>query len=188
MLSVRTLVSPVYELLCSFCTRHRLNPMPTFDHWLDLDIQQMLWVCVHLVIAYLLAIPIAWDREKRTRAAGIRTFPLVAVAACGFILVGRSILSEGIGEGRLISGLMTGLGFLGGGAILKNDESVIGMATAASIWATGAVGLAVAFNRYEIALFLTLVTFATLHLGTGIKETAKTKSDGEPAGGGDRES
>ncbi len=69
----------------------------------------------------------------------------------------------------IIQGLITGIGFIGGGAILKDRGSVHGTATAASIWNTGAVGAAVAFGRYEIALVLSVINFATLRLLTPLK-------------------
>ncbi|MDX1507438.1 MAG: MgtC/SapB family protein [Woeseiaceae bacterium] len=117
---------------------------------------------VDLVLAYLLAIPIAWDRETKARTAGLRTFPLVAVAACAYMLIGYQVLSSTDAEARVIQGLMTGMGFIGGGAILKHRGSVHGTATAASLWATGAIGLAVASNRLEIALLISIMTFLTL--------------------------
>lgn len=117
---------------------------------------------VELVLAYCFAIPIAWDRETRARTAGLRTFPLVAVAACAYMLVGYQVLDSTEAESRVIQGLMTGMGFIGGGAILKHGGKVQGTATAASIWATGAIGLAVASQRLEIALLISAVTFFTL--------------------------
>ena len=61
-------------------------------------------------------------------------------------------------------------GFIGGGAILKSRGSVTGTATAASIWTTGLIGIAVAADRFEIALILAVMTFVTLRLGRQIKE------------------
>lgn len=73
---------------------------------------------------------------------------------------------------------MTGIGFIGGGAILKGGVSVHGTATAASIWNTGAIGAAVAYGRYEIAILLSLVNFATLHFLTPLKRNrASIKED-----------
>ncbi len=117
---------------------------------------------LELFLAYMLAIPIAWDRETRARTAGLRTFPLVAVAACAYMLVGYQVLESTDAEARVIQGLMTGMGFIGGGAILKQGGTVKGTATAASLWATGAIGLAVASHRFEIALLVSIVTFLTL--------------------------
>lgn len=64
---------------------------------------------------------------------------------------------------------MAGIGFIGGGAILKKGANVRGTATAASIWITGALGAATAWHRYEVAIALSAMTFATLKLGDAIK-------------------
>mgnify|MGYP006268679565 CR=1 FL=1 len=117
-----------------------------------------------LVLAYLFAIPIAWDREARERTAGLRTFPLVALASCAYALLGFSILDSTDAEARVVQGLITGIGFIGGGAILKRGGDVKGTATATSLWATGAIGLAVASQRYEIAIIIGAVTLFTLRL------------------------
>ena len=135
----------------------------------------------HLIsvsIAYVLALPVAWDREKEARSAGLRTFPLVAVASCGYMLIATSI--SGIGSesvSRIVQGLIAGIGFIGGGAILKERGSVHGTATAASIWNTGAIGAAVAFGRYEIAIVLSVINFATLRLLTPLKRSLKDSND-----------
>ena len=126
----------------------------------------------HLAAAYVLALPIAYDREYGARSAGLRTFPLVSVASCGFLLTGISVVGNTDGHARLVMGIMTGLGFLGGGAILKNEEKVKGMATAVSIWNTGAIGVAVAYERYEVAVVLSLVNFISLRFGKRIKNAA----------------
>ena len=123
-----------------------------------------------LLVAYALAIPIGWNRESEERSAGLRTFPLVAIASCGYMLLATSILgSSSESTSRIIQGLITGIGFIGGGAILKDRGSVHGTATAASIWNTGAIGAAVAFGCYEIALVLSVINFATLRLLTPLK-------------------
>lgn len=124
-----------------------------------------------LGIAYLLALPVAWNREKGAqRSAGLRTFPLVAIAACGYSLVGMQVLTNTDAESRVIVGIITGMGFIGGGAILKGRGGVTGTATAASLWNTGAIGIAVAFQRFEIAAVLSLMNFLTLQFFPYIKE------------------
>lgn len=129
----------------------------------------------HMMLAYVLALPIAWDREQSARGAGLRTFPLVAVGSCGFMLIGLSVLAGSESHARILYGLITGIGFIGGGAILKSGGGVKGSATAASLWITGAIGAAVAWQRYEIALFLSLLDFLTLRLGRVIKTFAINK-------------
>lgn len=138
------------------------------------------WVqLVQLLIAWVLTLPVAWDRELESRSAGLRTFPLVAVAACGYTLVGISVLDTTDAEARVLQGLITGIGFIGGGAILKSKGSVMGTATAASIWNTGLIGVAVAFARYEIAIVASLINFVTL------RYVARLKTDDGPGGAPD---
>jgi len=91
---------------------------------------------IALAIAYLLALPIGWDRESEERSAGIRTFPLVAIASCGFIQAAVSVTrASPEATARIVEGLITGMAFIGGGAILRLKDSVRGTATAASLWA-----------------------------------------------------
>jgi putative Mg2+ transporter-C (MgtC) family protein len=123
-----------------------------------------------LVVAYLLALPIGWDREKSERSAGLRTFPLVAIASCGFIQATEGLTHDSPeATARIVEGLITGMGFVGGGAILVVKSSVRGTATAASLWATGAIGTAVGLGAYDIALVLSVMTFFTLRIGSTIK-------------------
>lgn len=137
------------------------------------EISEVLRILVQLGIAYVLALPVGWNREsKEKRNAGLRTFPLVAIASCGYMLVGMQVLNTTDAESRVLVGVITGMGFIGGGAILKDKSGVSGTATAASLWVTGALGLAVAFNRYEVAIALSLVTFFTLQFIPHVKDKA----------------
>jgi putative Mg2+ transporter-C (MgtC) family protein len=125
---------------------------------------------IALAIAYALALPIGWDREREERSAGVRTFPLVAIASCGFIQAAETVLQgEPEATARVIEGLITGMGFIGGGAILRMRDSVRGTATAASLWATGAIGTAVGLGAYDIGVLLSIVTFSTLKALTPLK-------------------
>jgi len=128
----------------------------------NLDWHQIVTHLWHLIVAYALAIPIGLDREQSQRQFGLRTFPLVAVVACGFMMVGMSVIESTDGEARIFQGIVTGIGFIGGGAIFKDKDRVDGTASAASIWNTGAIGIAVAFDRFEIAIVLSLLNFITL--------------------------
>lgn len=96
--------------------------MNTFEIWPH---------CVALAGAYALAFPIGWDREKKARSAGLRTFPLVAMASCSM---------------------------------------VHGTSTAASLWATGAIGTSVGLGSYDVAAVIALFTFLTLKLLPLLKE------------------
>jgi putative Mg2+ transporter-C (MgtC) family protein len=137
---------------------------------------------VALAIAYALAFPIGWNRERRDRSAGLRTFPLVAVAACGFIQAAEPLLTSGSDAMmRVVEGVITGMGFIGGGAILQTKNSVKGTATAASLWITGAIGVAVGLGSYGIAVVMSAVTFVTLWVLSDMKQRIdEEKADGAP--------
>jgi putative Mg2+ transporter-C (MgtC) family protein len=127
--------------------------------------------CAQVAVAFALALPLGWEREKDDRSAGVRTFPLVAVASCGYVLVAESVFgAAGPDHSRVLQGLITGIGFIGGGAILKGAGSVHGTATAASIWNTGAVGAAVAYGAYEIAVILSVINLLILRFLTPIRK------------------
>ncbi len=156
-------------------------PLSTAEVLIEFSWTKVVDALVRITVAYLLALPIGWDREAAARTAGLRTFPLVAVGSCGFVLLGSQIFSADP-LARVLVGLMTGIGFIGGGAILKNKGIVSGTATAASIWITGAVGAAVAVNRFEIAAVLSLLTFFTLRWVKPLKEVVRKRSGAAPEG------
>lgn len=139
----------------------------------DVDWMQLLVQVLKIAGAFALALPIAWEREHSTRIMGLRTFPLVSVASCGYVLV--ALTAAGDDQARIIQGLMGGIGFIGGGALLKEGATVRGTATAASVWTTGALGAAVAYGRFDIAVILSLVNFLTLWALTPLeKEVGKS--------------
>ena len=129
-----------------------------------------------ILLAYLLALPIGWEREQAQHSVGLRTFPLVAMASCGYVLMADSLSGGSPADrSRIIQGLTTGIGFIGGGAILRGRGGVHGTATAASVWNTGVIGAAVAQSRFEIAILLSLVNLITLHLLVPRKERDQIK-------------
>lgn len=130
---------------------------------LGADSFELLPHVVALAVAYVLAVPIGWNRERQARSAGLRTFPLVAVASCGFIQATETMLATSPeAMARIMEGLMTGMGFIGGGAILRHHSTVRGTATAASLWVTGAIGAAVGLGSYDVAVVLAALTIMTL--------------------------
>jgi putative Mg2+ transporter-C (MgtC) family protein len=137
-----------------------------------------------LCVAYALALPIGWDRERNERSAGLRTFPLVALASCGFVQATElHIQGSPEAQARIIEGLITGIGFIGGGAIIKQGGAVQGTATAAGLWATGAVGAAVGLGSYDVAVVIAVITILTFRGLSPLKQQ-KTPGDdvGPPAG------
>jgi putative Mg2+ transporter-C (MgtC) family protein len=90
---------------------------------------------------------------------------LVAVASCAFVLGTENILQDNAeGRARIIEGVITGMGFIGGGAILKTGATVRGTATAAGLWATGAIGVSCAVESFEVAVLVAVMTFVTLRV------------------------
>src|SRR5690606_36704954 len=131
-----------------------------------------------VVIAYLLALPIGWNRERAERSAGLRTFPLVAIASCGLIQAAESLTADSPeAMARIVEGLITGMGFIGGGAILRLKDSVRGTATAASLWVTGAIGVSVGLGSYDVAIMLSGATLVTLLFMSPLKRTVAPDAD-----------
>lgn len=138
-----------------------------------MDFYQVEWLqfSLKMLAAFLLALPIGWNREQQTRIMGLRTFPLVALGSTAYVLISLAVLPEETeSQARIIQGLITGIGFVGGGAILKDPAgSVQGTATAVSVWNTGALGIAVAYGRFDIAIIISLVNYLTLRFLTDVK-------------------
>lgn len=131
----------------------------------ELDWSRLLADLGLVLAAFTLALPIGWERDDADRPAGLRTFPLVGLASCTFMLLGlRAFPDSPDAQARILQGLITGIGFIGGGAILKDGSAghVRGIATATSIWSTGAIGAAVALGRLELGALLSLMNFMIL--------------------------
>jgi putative Mg2+ transporter-C (MgtC) family protein len=128
-----------------------------------------------ILIAYLLTLPLGWLREKEAHSVGVRTFPIVAMASCGYLLVTKS---NGDSFTRVLQGLIAGIGFIGGGAILKEGATVHGASTAASIWNTGVIGAAVALGKYDIAVILAVLNLLTLRFMKPLKAKLNQPDEG----------
>ena len=115
-----------------------------------------------VLIALALAIPTGWERFKHDRSAGLRTFPLVSIASCAFLLATGSQNADT--QARVLVGVMTGIGFIGGGSIIHDANAVHGTATAASLWNMGAIGALVAEGNYGLAAVLCMVNYLCLLL------------------------
>jgi putative Mg2+ transporter-C (MgtC) family protein len=148
-----------------------------FEEFLGHDQFNLLPHFIALTVAYVLAFPIGWNREHEERSAGLRTFPLVAVATCGFIQAAETFTATTPeAMARIVEGLITGMGFIGGGAILRREDSVKGTATAASLWITGAIGVAVGLGSLDVALMLSIATVITLFLLSPLKRQREADS------------
>lgn len=136
------------------------------DEWLQAfapDLSAVFSDLAKVLTAFLLTLPIAWERGHGARSTGFRTLPAVAMAACGFALILELPAGGDLeARARVLQGVITGIGFIGGGAILKHNGSVHGLVTAATIWNAGAIGVAVGFGRTSVALVLAAINLASL--------------------------
>lgn len=152
-----------------------------FGHLFDFDLQVMLVHTIQMAIAFILVLPIGYNRESSKQNIGLRTFPLVSLASCSFTLLGGGVHTDDPNAlARVIQGVITGIGFIGGGAILKKDNAIEGTSTAAAIWSAGCIGVAVAMHRLEIALLVSLFTFLIFYFVTPLKVTIGSHSDDKP--------
>lgn len=130
------------------------------------DWQQFTSVVIRLIVAAGLGAVIGFEREKAGKAAGLRTHVLVTLGTCVFVLAGIGYGMSSDGLSRVIQGIVTGIGFIGAGSILKlNDEKNIrGLTTSAGIWMTAAVGVAVGLGELGLAILAAIVTLVVLAL------------------------
>lgn len=145
--------------------------MPTVMEWLvwlrDAIPEDQAWMVLRVVIAGILGGVVGWERELQKKSAGIRTHILVAVAAGLFASVSILMAKPG-GEGtdalRTVNAVATGIGFLGAGLIFvdRSHNHVFGLTTAASVWATSAVGLTAGFGYFFLATCATLIVWTVL--------------------------
>lgn len=119
---------------------------------------------LRLFAAALFGAIVGVQRERMGKPAGLRTHMLVATGTALFVLAGIEFDMEPDELSRVIQGIVTGIGFLGAGAILKHDRlrEITGLTTAAGIWMTAAIGVAVGLGRYGTALMAALLAWFTL--------------------------
>lgn len=129
-----------------------------------LQVEQVTRVTARMTVALLLGAVIGWDRERRDADAGLRTHMLVSLGAALFVLVPAEAGMGPDGLSRVVQGLVSGIGFLGAGAVLKmgHEGRIHGLTTAATIWATAAVGMSAGLGREGTAILAT--TFIILVL------------------------
>lgn len=141
------------------------------------DRQQLVRVIIRLVTAVILGAAIGFEREKAGKAAGLRTHVLVTLGTCVFVLAGSGYGMNSDGLSRVIQGIVTGIGFIGAGAILKLDQerNIRGLTTSAGIWMASAVGVAVGLGEIGLALMATVVTVVVLALVGAVDEKPENK-------------
>jgi putative Mg2+ transporter-C (MgtC) family protein len=139
-----------------------------------------------LAIAFLLGIPIGWDREHQEVGPGLRTYPLLAMGACAYLEIGQVAFRDHIeGQARVFQALVSGVGFIGAGAIIKGRAEVHGLATAISLWITVSVGIAASYRLFVLAAVLSGTTLVALRLLKPLKRHPEKADKGPEREGPD---
>jgi putative Mg2+ transporter-C (MgtC) family protein len=112
-----------------------------------------------LLLAVGMGAVVGVEREAIHKPAGLRTHMLVSLGACLFTIVS---LTFSLSPDRIAAGIVAGIGFIGAGTIWSDKDRVQGITTAASLWATAAIGIAAGIGEYLLAAFVTLLVFAIL--------------------------
>ena len=144
----------------------------------DFDWDVMLAYTVQMVLAFGLVLPVGFNRESSRQSIGLRTFPLVSLASCCFTLLGFELNGDDDSlMGEVLGGIITGIGFVGGGAILQKDDRIEGTSTAAAIWSAGCVGVAVAMGRLEIAVLISVFMVGIFYFVSPLKQKLSKDND-----------
>lgn len=139
--------------------------------WLRWDELEILW---RVLVAMALGGVLGWEREAANKPAGLRTHMMVAGTAALLVSLSETLVARAAAMDhpglvsadpiRLVQGIVAGVGFLGAGTILRNGKNVEGLATAASILFTAALGVAVALETWLLSVSLALCAFVVLHV------------------------
>lgn len=130
---------------------------------MNFDVRIELIISAKMLLALMLGALIGIDRERHGREAGIRTYAAIAVGATLFTSVADHIMNDSSAASRIVANIITGIGFLGVGVIYRNKEGTSrGLTTAATIWCTSAVGVAVGLNMFVIAIVATVILYSLI--------------------------
>lgn len=130
------------------------------------DAEDITRLCVRLLVAVALGGLLGYQRESVGAAAGLRTHMLVSLGCALFVLIPLQAGMDLSDLSRVLQGITAGIGFLGAGAILKltDENQIVGLTTAASVWLTAAVGIAAGMGREGTAVVSALFAFVILSL------------------------
>ena len=138
---------------------------------------------IKLIIAAIFGGALGLEREITKHPAGFRTHVLVTLGSCCFMLLTFAMMSmpdmgAKIDPSRIVQGVITGMGFIGGGAIMKEGLNVRGITTAASLWVASAIGLLVSTGFFLLALFMTVLTLAVLIVSRALTKAMSIGKNG----------
>jgi putative Mg2+ transporter-C (MgtC) family protein len=130
-----------------------------------MDFLHQFYIILQILSAFFLGGFIGFERERHRIGVGIRTYAAVCMGAAMFTIVGNNLMDMQ-GASRMVANVITGVGFLGAGLIFKDNDKqrAIGLTTAATIWATAAVGVAIGYQLYAIAIISAFALYFLLAL------------------------
>lgn len=134
-----------------------------------------------LILAAVVGGFTGYEREKSNQFAGFRTHILVSVGACITSVIALELFNKyssisTIDPARLPAQVLSGIGFLGAGAILKNSNGIRGLTTAAGIWATACIGIAIGYGQYVLGITAWLLVMVTLYIFKNIDKVISKRS------------
>lgn len=149
-------------------------------YWNEPMVETNIVIFLNLLGALLLGLLVGYERAYHGRAAGMRTYGLVCMASCALTVVSgypnfwfgghhTLIAANMIDPTRVIQGIVTGIGFLGAGIIMKDGMNISGLTTAASIWASSAIGVLVGLGFYPAAIMLTILSVVFMMWGSKLE-------------------
>ncbi len=129
---------------------------------MPLDINLYIEEAAQVSVAFVLGAIIGIEREYRSKPAGFRTMILICVGSCLYTIISKE--SNQLSPDRIASNIVTGIGFIGAGVIFKEGLNVNGLTTAALIWITAALGMAIGYHNYPLALVVCSMVVVTLFI------------------------
>jgi putative Mg2+ transporter-C (MgtC) family protein len=147
-------------------------------YWTDSAFAANITIFFNIFGALLLGLLVGYERSYRGRAAGMRTYGLVCMSACALTVIsgypefwfgGHFHNISGTDPGRVIQGIVTGIGFLGAGVIMRDGLNISGLTTAASIWAVAAIGVLTGMGFYMAAVLLAIISTMLMMWGSKIE-------------------
>src|SRR5271154_4035326 len=149
-------------------------------YWDNPEISANILIFLNILGALFLGLMVGYERSYRGRAAGMRTYGLVCMASCALTVISgypefwwsghMPAVVTAIDPGRIIQGVVTGIGFLGAGVIMRDGVNISGLNTAASIWTVAAIGVLVGVGFYGAAILLALLSTVFMWWGLKIED------------------
>ena len=158
-----------------------MNPFPSenfYVYWSSPFIQANIMIVVNILIAFLLGMIAGYERSYHGRAAGMRTYGLVCMASAAVTVIagfphywygGLQVIPVNAEPTRVIQGVVTGIGFLGAGVIMREGLNISGLTTAASIWSSAAIGILCGSGFYFAAVTLTVMSLLAMIWGVRLE-------------------